>query len=69
MSNPLGFFGLLAIGCLGIAVGVIGLRRGKVVAIFDWERRKKPELFWYGIIFQLGLGATCLVLAVYKLFT
>ena len=67
MTNPLGFFGLIVIGCFGITLAVIGLRRGKVIGIFDWERSKKPDFFWYGILFQLGLGTTCLVLAVYKL--
>ena len=69
MSNPYGFFGLLAIGCFGITLAVIGWRRGKVIGIFDWERSKKPNLFWYGIIYQLLLGGTCLVLAAYKLIT
>ncbi len=66
MSDPFGFFGLLAIGLFAFILGAVGLQRGKVVAIFRIERQDNPLFFWYGIAFQLGLGAVCLILAGFK---
>jgi hypothetical protein len=68
MSDPFGLFLFLAIGLLAITMGTVGLRRGRVVGLFNWERDTSPGLFWYGVLFQLGLGAVCLILAAVKTF-
>lgn len=68
MTDPLGFFLLLAVGAFAVVLGVIGVRRGKAVTIFKHSREASPGMFWYSIVFQLGLGLVCLVLAVSKIF-
>jgi hypothetical protein len=71
MADPVGFILLLAVGAFGIAVGVVGLRRGKAVALVEplrVARADRPFLFWYGVGFQLLIGAVCLITAVVKAF-
>ena len=68
MNDPLGVVLLIGIGVFAILVGVFGMRRGKVVAIFELKQSEQPALFWYGIVFQCGLGAVCLFLGIAKLF-
>jgi hypothetical protein len=72
MVDPLGFFLLLGLAVLGLSVGVVGLRRGRVVALVDhlrFARTEKPIRFWYGVCFQIALGSACLVLAIIKAVT
>jgi hypothetical protein len=68
MSDPFGFFLLLSIGVLSVTMATIGIRRGRVVGLFNWGRDTSPGLFWYGVLFQLVLGAGCIFLAAMKAF-
>lgn len=68
MTDPFGFFLLLTLAALGIVLAVIGIRRGTAVTMFKHSREASPGMFWYSIVFQLGLGIVCLVLAVTKVF-
>lgn len=68
MSDPFGTVCLFAVGLFALGLGGLGLRRGKVVGVFDWQRSKQPASFWYGIVFQIGLGTVCIVLGIWKMF-
>ena len=68
MTDPLGFFLLLAVAVFAIVLAVVGIRRGKAVTIFKHSREANSGMFWYSIVFQLGLGIVCLVMAVTKVF-
>jgi hypothetical protein len=69
MTDPLGFFLLSAVAAIAIVMGVIGIRRGKAVTMFQHTRAGNPSMFWYSIVFQLGLGLVCSDLAMIKIFT
>jgi hypothetical protein len=68
MSDPLGVTLLLGVGLFAVGVGAAGLWRGKTVDVFQSKRGERPFLFWFGIVFQMGLGIVCLVLAAVKAF-
>ena len=58
----------LLLAVYAIAVSIIGIRRGKVVAIFNVTRDTRPSMFWFGIVFQLLIGIMCLGGAIVKFF-
>jgi hypothetical protein len=69
VSDPVGFVLLSAIAVLGLTTGIVGLRRGRTVALIErlrFSRTDNPFRFWYGVAFQLIIGLACLVLAVGK---
>jgi hypothetical protein len=72
MTDPVGFFLLLTVGIFAFAVGVVGLRRGRAVALVEqlrFTRAGQPIRFWYAVSFQLLVGAACLVSAAIKAVT
>lgn len=59
---------LFIVGCFGVVIGKIGLSRGELVGLLPFRRVENPALFWYGIAFQIILGAVCLVASIVILF-
>lgn len=59
---------LLIVGIFAIAAAAIGLKRGKAVVVFHARRDRETSLFWYCIVFQLGLGIVATILAFVVLF-
>jgi hypothetical protein len=68
MHDPVGVVLLLGLGGLGVTLGLVGLRRGKVVRFGEGiYRDTDPNLFWRGVLYQLLLGAVCLLALAWKL--
>jgi hypothetical protein len=59
---------LFIVGCLGVVIGKIGMSRGELVGLLPFRRDENPALFWYGILFQITLGAVCLIASIVMLF-
>jgi hypothetical protein len=41
-------------------MALIGLRRRRLVLLWRVHRDEQPGMYWYGFVFQLGLGLFCL---------
>ena len=57
---------LLGVGAFGIGCGAIGLRTGTAMTFYRHTRTHHPGMFWYSTVFQFGIGAACLVMALVK---
>lgn len=59
---------LFIVGCVGVLIGKMGLSKGELVGMLPFRRDENPALFWYGIGFQVLLGAVCIVASVVLMF-
>lgn len=50
---------LASVGLFAVALALVGLGRGRLVAVWRIERSEWPLVFWFGFAFQLGLGLFC----------